>query len=249
MVPFNGGKMNHIFAPGKGVYEETFTCDAARRCFQDTTGNASLKVHGECCLLIKQEKSDNEFEWVFCTRYDSKGKPFPNEAIAVPAGVHPAKYDNHAYCFIPLDRNKVVGKGSKKTLVGPDTYSAIAAGVASGELPDPNDLDCPNHITVEWVGRKHQGNVDGIDVDHALYVHGSVLVDVPVRTREAVEQMAQTLAIEGLVLYDHVAGEHFKLRFDMFPESAFAKNSKLPGTSHCTTIKPKVIAPEAANVP
>lgn len=245
MVPFNGGKMNHIFTPGKGVYEETFSCEAARRCFQDIGGTISLKVHGECCLLIKQAKSDDEFEWIFCTRYDSKDKSPPREAFAVPAGVHPAKYDNHTYCFIPLDRNKVTGKGSKTTNVGPETYSAIAAGVARGEIPDPNDPDCPNHITVEWVGRKHQGNIDGIDADHALYIHGSVVVDVPVRTREAVERMAQSIAIEGLVLYDRVTGERFKVRFDMFRGSSFSRNSKLPTAPPGATIMPRVIVPAA----
>jgi hypothetical protein len=247
-VAFNGGKMNHIFTPGKGVYEQTFSCDAAQRCFEDPSSVATLKVHGECCLLTRQPKSEtDDFEWIFCTRHDSKAKPPPEDAIAVPPGVHPAKYGKHAYCFLPLDRNKVMGKGMKNTKVGPDTYAAIAAGVANGDLPDPNGPNCPNHIAVEWVGRKHQGNVDNLDVDHGLYIHGSTIVDIPERSREAIERMAHNVSIEGVVFYDRVTGERFKLRLDMFEGSMFTKNCKQPVTPESTTIKPKVIVTEATN--
>lgn len=244
--------MNHVFRTneGNGAYEQSFTCEAAQRCFEDPNSVATLKVHGECCLLVRQQKPEQEnFEWIFATRYDAKQKPFPDDAIAVPDGPHPAKFRKHAYCFLPLSKDKVVGKGKKKTQQGPDTYAAIAAGVASGALPDPNDSsNCPSHISVEWVGRKHQGNVDNLEVDHGIYVHGSTVTDLPDRSWEAMETMAQTISIEGVVFYDAASGERFKLRFDNFGDSLFKKNCKLPVTAESTNLKPHVIVAEEVSL-
>lgn len=233
--------MNHVFAKDEKYYQPTFTCEAAQRCFEDPSSIASLKVHGECCLLSRGGENNNE--WIFCTRYDAKEKPLPDNAVHVPDGAHPAKFQNHSYCFLPLDKDLIVGKGKRKTRPGPDTYASIAHGAANGDIPDPSDDDCPAHITVEWVGRKHQGNVDNLDVDHGIYVHGSTIVDLPERTFEAVQKMAQTISIEGVILFDAISGERFKLRFDCFPESVFAKNCKQAVTAETTTIKPKVMVP------
>mmetsp|Transcript_14246 Transcript_14246/g.23587 ORF Transcript_14246/g.23587 Transcript_14246/m.23587 type:complete len:263 (-) Transcript_14246:62-850(-) len=246
MVSFNGGKMDHVFCIKEGAYEPAFTCEAAQRCFEDPNSVASLKVHGECCLLVSREKPESEgaeFEWIFATRYDAKQKPLPEDAIPVPHGSQPATFQKHSYCFLPLPKDKVVGKGKRKSHQGPDTYAAIAAGVASGALPDPNDdaITCPPHITVEWVGRKHQGNTDHVEADHGLYVHGSTVVDVPERSWEAAQRMAQAVSIEGVVFYDTVTGERFKLRFDNFSDSLFAKKCKQPITEETTSLKPKVI--------
>jgi hypothetical protein len=336
-IPFNGGKMRHIFKPGKGCYEDGFSCGDAQRCWQDPNTIVTLKVHGECCILIKtpiqpqqqqqpqqpqqqqQQQQDLEqgdngggkdgdilidkaaaaaslicYEWIFATRFDSKGKPFPKNHIPLPLITtttnteidddgrrtviqplpQPAVEGQHTYCFTPLDKDAVVGKGSKRSYVGRDTYAAIAAGVKNGNLPDPNNnesggIRCPDFVTVEWIGRKHQGNVDCLDVDHALYVHGSTVVtDFPPvpRTREQVAAMVATSSnsagdsgggswsMEGVVLYWPVTGERFKLRFDMLvPDSLFAQHMKkksseaLAVTPAFTSIKPKVIQAAAAS--
>jgi len=267
-TPFNGGKMNHIFQPGRGHYEEGFASPAAQRCFEDPNSIATLKVHGECCLLVKQrpvmtrttndvvegepaeqqQQQEQDFEWIFCTRLDTKGKPFPPNHVPVPddgTGVQqqPAVFGKHTYCFVPLPPHYVVGKGEKTSRPGPDTYGAIRAGIAAGALPDPNDPTAPDFITVEWIGKKHQGNMDCLEVDHAITVHGSTIVDIPVRTRAAVEEMARTVSIEGVVFQDGETGERFKLRFDMLDDnSLFAERSKQKvSTPDSTSIKPNVI--------
>ncbi|KAL7569238.1 hypothetical protein ACA910_016792 [Epithemia clementina (nom. ined.)] len=288
-LPFNGGKMNHVFTPGKGSYEDSFFSEAAKRCFEDLESIATLKVHGECCILVRQpvappsssdtfggvrsnavtvaDKDSNEtdarpsdegsvqYEWIFCTRLDTRGRPFPENHIPVPSQqqtttsetektmIQPANFEKHTYCFIPLEKDYVVGRGGKKTRPGPDTYAAIDAGVKSGALPHPNSDDAPDYVTVEWIGKKHQGNMDCLDVDHAITVHGSTIVDVPVRTRSAVEQMARDVSIEGVVFHDQKTGERFKLRFDMLvPSCLFAQNSKQKvSRPEFTSIKPIVI--------
>ena len=256
-VPFNGGKMNHIFKPGKGHYEDGFASEAAERCFQDPRSIATLKVHGECCMLVKRPKQTTntplENEWIFCTRLDTRGKPFPENHVPVPTeadgkAVQPAVFEKHTYCFVPLAKDQVVGKGGKKSRPGPDTYAAIQAGIESSQLPNPNADDTPDFMTVEWVGRKHQGNIDFLPIDHAIVVHGSTVVDIPERTREAVEEMAKTVSIEGVVFQDALTGERFKLRFDMLPDSLFAKRSKeKQSTPESTSIKPDYIGVDQAS--
>jgi hypothetical protein len=200
------------------------------------------------------ESQQEDFEWIFRTRYDAKQKAFPDDAIAIPDGPHPTKFQKHAYCFLSLPKDKVVGKGKKKSHQGPDAYAAIAVGLTCGALPDPNDpndsTNCHFHISVEWVGRKHQGNMDNLDADHGLYVHGSSVVDLPERSWEAMQTMAQTVSIEGVVFYDAVFGERFKLRFGNFGDSLFKKNCKLPVSGESTSLKPNVIvAAEASASP
>jgi hypothetical protein len=294
--PFNGGKMNHIWTPGPGYYESTFANEAAERCFHNPRTMISLKVHGECALLLKTLRTnhnnnnnkvsddfdqdvtataaDNDdrnrdnaaepatslYEWTFWTRYDSHGKKDPPPgAIPLPVyddnddnAIQPAVYQDHHYWLVPLDRNFVTGKGKRQTLVGPDTYGAIAAGVASGDIPDANDPNAPPYISVEWIGQKHQGNIDQCTTaDHAICLHGQVVLNhwfpLPQRSRHQIETLATTtLSIEGLVLYDPDTGERFKIRFDMFPNSLFARRQRnntkttIP-TIETTSIKPKAI--------
>lgn len=233
MQAFNGGKMNHVFVPGRGKYEEGYSCPEAKRCFLDPNTRISLKVDGECAMVVRQAG-----RWVFFRRQDNyKGS---DETIEVPAGAQPASFDKHNYCFVKVSPDLVTGKGKRKSQVGPDTYQAIEQAVASGLLPDPTSEGCPEFVTVEWVGRKHQTNIDGWEFDHGLYVHGSSTLEVE-RTRAAVEAMAKVEAIEGLVLEDPITGQRFKLRLDMLPDSLFAARKKRGEKS---TIKPKVAGPE-----
>lgn len=257
--------MNHVFTPEKGYYGAGFASAQAQRCFEDPRSIATLKVHGECCMLMKQpirmrdQNEENEeedlkkteteqqqvYEWIFCTRLDTRGKPYPENHIPIPfvSGIQPPVFQKHSYCFIPLPKDLVSGKGSKKTCPGPDTYGAIRAGVESGALPDPNGNNSPDFVSVEWIGKKHQGNVDCLVVDHAITVHGSTVVDIPERSRSFVESMARNVSIEGVVFQSLDTGERFKLRFDMLvPDSLFAINCKKPvSTPDTTHIKPVVI--------
>jgi hypothetical protein len=63
---FNGGKMDHIFVPGKGKYEEGFSSPEAEACFLNPQSKATLKTDGACCMLWRQDN-----KWVFCERQDN----------------------------------------------------------------------------------------------------------------------------------------------------------------------------------
>ena len=90
-------------------------------------------------------------------------------------------------------------------------------------IPDPNGDDCPNFITAEWVGKKHQSNMDNILVDHAIVLHGTTKIEIP-RTFKEIEELAKVFSIEGVVLTSNRTGERFKIRFDMFQDSLWRKN-------------------------
>eukprot|EP00056_Hartaetosiga_gracilis_P005396 m.84292 g.84292 ORF g.84292 m.84292 type:complete len:280 (+) comp12153_c1_seq2:145-984(+) len=257
---FNGGKMNHIFKQtqeGKRLYVNEFTCEAAERCFNDPNATVTLKVDGECAMLKRvkviddhpseedgddQIKNDNttSFKWVFYRRQDNfKGE---GETTPIPDGAQPAHFEGHNYCFIPLDENLVTGKGKRKSFVGVDTNAAIRVGVSAGLIPDPNNTSSPKFITVEWVGQKHQQNMDFCPSHHGIVVHGTTPIEVP-RSFEEVAEMAKTCAIEGGVFEDKASGERFKLRFDLFEGSLFKQHKRThkPTTSETTTIKPTII--------
>lgn len=222
LVKFNCGKMNSILVPGKGKYEgkDMFTSEIAQRAL--LTGTAYLKVHGECSMLVKQDD-----QWMFYMRRDNyKGD---DDQIGIPDGVQPASYGKHNYSLVLLD---------PKSKFGVETYQAIEHGVRRELIPDPTLSDSPDYLSVEWVGKKHQGNVDGVPVDHGLVVHSSCIFEDPPRDIDTLYQMATEVAIEGLIYQDPETGERFKFRFDMCPDSKF---KKLKRNSDITDIRPTVI--------
>eukprot|EP00055_Hartaetosiga_balthica_P010615 m.45868 g.45868 ORF g.45868 m.45868 type:complete len:267 (-) comp7238_c0_seq1:1382-2182(-) len=248
---FNGGKMNHIFKQNeKFLYVNEFTCEAAERCFKDMRAKVTLKVDGECAMLKRgqaeapvDDNADSNAQlkkWIFYRRQDNyKGE---EESIPVPEGPQPGSFQSHNYSFVPLGATLVTGKGKKKSFVGEDTYAAIDVGVTAGLIPDPNDDSAQEFITVEWVGQKHQLNMDFCPAHHGIVVHGTTPVKVP-RTFEEVAEMAATCAIEGVVFEDGETGERFKLKFTSFQPSLFNlhKRKHKPTTGISTTIKPTII--------
>jgi hypothetical protein len=247
--PFNGGKMNHVFVPERGSYKNEFTSEEAERCFKDISTSVTLKVDGECACLVKTYYY-TEFRWEFYRRQDNV-KDIDPGTVEMPLfnGVQPSSFQKHNYSLVSLPKNHVTGKGGKRSEPGPETYAAIQKGMDECLIPDPNHPKCPNHITVEWVGRKHQSNMDNLPCDHAIAIHGFTKLVLPgERTYENMAQLATEMSIEGVVFESRKTGERFKLRFDMFPNSlwkqrkkAVCGKNKIAVTDEATTVKPMII--------
>ena len=171
---FNGGKLLHIpktFSEGREMYyTNEFLSDESTETFLD--GKALLKVDGECTALHRELEND-KYAWAFYRRQDNyKGNCITQK---LPSGHQLDTYDqggkSHNYCFLHMPEDYTTGKGTKKSEVGKQTYACITKAVENGNLPDPNKTDCPEWITCEWVGYKHQSNMDGVPYDHALIPH------------------------------------------------------------------------------
>jgi hypothetical protein len=268
--PFNGGKMNSLFElvtieedgvpkwRWKTYYGADHVSEAAARALAE--GPAWVKIHGECSLLILEgveDSSDEEYnatepggrsplkKYGFYMRRDRYKKKKGDLVTDIPEGVQPATFMKHEYSLLRLDENLVTGKGKKKSRPGPETYAAIERGIGEGAIPDPNSLGAPQFISVEWVGRKHQGNVDDIDADHAIAVHSAQIYENPPRTREALEELAMTERIEGLVYMDPETGERFKFKFEVIEGSpaGLMMSGKAPAGEDKTTVKAIVVGP------
>lgn len=260
---FNGGKLYHVFktAPSESnprslVYTNEFTSDHAKEALY--SGTKLLKVDGECSALHKEklissadngtsedrETSADKFEWVFYRRQDNYKGP----SIPLPDGKQPSLYDqggkSHSYSFLKLDPSLVTGKGKKKSYPGPDTYASIEKAVSSGDLPNPNDPDCPEWITTEWMGSKHQTNADGIKYEHVLVPHTSkFLPELTFSSLDEFRQLADKLCFEGCVLI-HPDGTRYKMRTEMTVEKSIwsqkCKNKK-PNDPGVTDYRPQVL--------
>jgi len=225
---FNGGKMNHIWKSVKGKYINEYTCENAKKCFENTETIATLKVDGECAAIIRHKVSVEKWEWLFYRRQDNyKGN---DENIPLPDGTQPASFEKHNYSFVFVPKDLETGKGKRKSYPGRDTYIAIKNAVNTGGLPSANKSKA-DFITIEWVGKKHQLNRDDCHEDHGVVIHGDTIIDIPDRTFETLSEMAQNTCIEGIVLIAE-NGERFKIRFNMFP------NSKWNDKTYPTTYKP-----------
>jgi hypothetical protein len=252
-VPFNGGKMNHIFVPERGNYKNEFTSEEAERCFKDLSTSVTLKVDGECACLVKTyDHSEYKFRWDFYRRRDNVKDIDPGtKQIPLFSGIQPDSFQKHNYSLVSLPKNHITGKGSNRSEPGHETYAAIQKGIDECIIPNPNDINCPNFITVEWVGRKHQANMDNVPHDHAIAVHGYTRVVLfGERTYENISQLATEMSIEGVIFESNKTGERFKLRFDMFPNSLWKQRyklvcgkNKIAVTNEVTTIKPMIITP------
>lgn len=234
MASFNCGKMTHIFEAanvGKQYrYSDVFTSEDAKYAFLNS--KMKLKVHGECCCLVKD---DGKYQ--FYMRRDNHRGTTP--CIPLPTGLHTDTYTSgtkaHHYTLVHL----LPDTKTRNSTPGPSTYAAIRQGISNGVLPDPAIDQSPDHISCEWMGIKHQGNSENFKHDHVIVPHHSlptVAQNVP-RTFQAMEDYAGVTNIEGAVL----TGEHgrrYKLRFDMFKNNAWKMGYPE------TTIKPTVFATE-----
>jgi hypothetical protein len=245
---FNGGKLYHVNQtrpgerPGSLVYTEEFTSTTAQESLEK--GEKQLKVDGECSALHR-ERTPSGWEWVFYCRQDNyKGD---GATVDLPDGQQPAHYDQggkeHNYCWLRVDKEWVTGKGKKRSSPGPDTYDAIAMGVKLGLIPDPASKDAPEWITCEWVGTKHQSNMDGVPYEHALIPHMFPFVpQLHFETLTEFKSLVASQCFEGVVLI-HSNGTRFKMRSDMTGiENEWDKNHrKKPADPGVTTIRPQVL--------
>lgn len=246
---FNGGKMTHLFATDPtsyGKYNMTdpqFTCPEAERAL--AAGKAWIKVHGENACLFRDfipgtDGNDGHWKWVPHKRYDIRSVDNLDAVITKGAKSgklirqlvkgQPREYTSpgkngksgkgHFYVYERIDPNQVTKKGDR---VGPETYAAIATGVADGRLPDPSKADCPNHLTFEWVGVKHQGNTDDWPCNHGLVIHNDAVLENPPRSFEELWSMSKTEMMEGIIYQDPVSATFFKFRFNMCPGAAYQR--------------------------
>ncbi len=240
-MTFNGGKLYHIHTtvPGERqgslVYTCNFTSRSAAAALQH--GIKQLKVDGECSALHREDG-----QWVFYRRQDNyKGAA---ATLPLPAGRQSAQYDQggkeHNYCWLRVDRDWTTGKGTRKSAPGPDTYATIDLAVKMELLPDPTGIDAPEWITCEWVGTKHQKNMDGVPYEHALIPHLEPFVPtLEFTTLQEFQEMVCKECFEGVVLI-HPDGTRYKMRSDMScPESVWEQHYKKKGG--VTTIRPQVL--------
>jgi len=245
---FNGGKLTHPFATkrvGKWqlTYTEDFTSPEAREALEK--GVKLLKVDGACTVLHKESDEKGTWSWRFCQRQDNyKGE---ESTLDLPEGKQPAHYSQggkeHNYCWLPVDPKWVCGKGKRKQFPGPDTYQTISKAVEDGNLPDPSDPEAPEWITCEWVGIKHQKNMDGIPYDHALVLHQESFVSriEGVSSLADFVELAKRECFEGIVIVAE-DGTRFKMRCDMVEGSLWNKFwKKKPTDPGVTTISPQVL--------
>jgi hypothetical protein len=248
IMAFNGGKLYHIFEAERGEdgfygYTSTFISDKAKEALE--TGDIYLKVDGENAMIKREDG-----EWKFYRRQDNyKGK---ETTIPLPDGLQPAHYSQggkeHNYSYLYVSPEWTTGKGKRRSFPGPDTYAVIQKGVEIGLLPDPASDDCPRFITCEWVGRKHQKNMDGIPVDHALVPHippfTPKLTYNPV-TFDSFSVLARTKVFEGMVIR-HSDGTLFKLRSDMIRGNLWGSIKHKPLEPRATDISPLVLTKDGA---
>ncbi len=242
---FNGGKLFHIFqteSQGRNlVYTDQFLNEDAKLAF--TQGKGILKIDGECCA-IHLEETEHGYMWRFYRRQDNyKGS---ESTMPLPDGAQLDTYDQggkpHHYCFLPMKVGYATGKGSSRSLVGFNTYQAISNGVKLGLIPDPNDSNAPEWITCEWVGTKHQKNMDGIPYEHAIVPHYEpFLPQISASDFEGFKAMAREECFEGVVFQSPVTNKRYKLRTNMMPEGIIwdcENKKKKPSGPNVTTIRP-----------
>jgi len=245
-MAFNGGKLYHIFEAERSEdgfygYTPTFTSDTAKEALE--MGDIHLKVDGENTMIKRENDA-----WNFYRRQDNyKGKEV---TIPLPDGLQPAHYSQggkpHNYSYLYVPRDLTTGKGKRRSFPGPDTYAAIQKGVELGLLPDPTSDNCPEFITCEWMGRKHQKNMDGITVDHALVPHIDPFVPALYRgliTLDIFSECARSQLLEGFI-FKHPNGTMFKLRTDMVKGNLWGSTKHKPLDPHVTFTSPIILTKE-----
>ena len=245
-IMFNCGKLYHIATIKDGIkacYTDDYISDHARKAME--VGIAHLKVDGECTSIHREQRTDGTWWWRFYRRQDNyKGT---EEVMALPDGMQPDIYTGggkpHHYVLLPVSPDLTTGKGKRRSAPGPDTYAAIAKGVEIGMLPDPASSDAPEWISCEWIGTKHQSNVDGVPFDHGLVPHCEPFTPrIECTSLADFSELAREECIEGLV-YLHPDGTRYKMRCNMVNNNKWDSEikKKKPADPGVTTIRPKVL--------
>lgn len=234
--------MLHAFIPGRGLYEEgyKFTNDEVEEMMESEDTLFTVKVDGENAMLMRERDEEDKTKWTWNFYYRQDNPKSMEGLKPLPEGAQPDVYESHHYFYRKLDRDLVTGKGKKKTSPGPDTYAAIQKAVdILGYLSDPNDEDCPDYVPCEWIGTKHQKNVDGYSCEHGIALHGFMSIENFPRTAEEIAKLAKTECYEGVVAMNPKTHRCYKIRLDMFPDSRFKKEkgNKKDKTTQITTLR------------
>lgn len=271
MSRFNLGKLYHVYKTTKRVdsndlvYTGEYLNDETRSLMNDPNTTAELKVDGEATMIVKQVHKYGGYQltedtwynpWQFYRRQDNYRGPCMS--IPLPAGKQPDTYNQgkpHHYRLLWVDPESGTSKQNK---MAQETYAIIRKAAELGILPKLSDKGSTPFISCEWVGKKHQLNLDGIPYDHALVPHlpeFTGITNFP-RTFDGLQRFFEEHVVEGLVL-QHPSGTRYKIRADMFPTSGWVREGdkrrkrirelkklklpKKPIVESVTTIKPKVL--------
>ena len=134
-------------------------------------GDATLKVDGSCCAIIKG---------LFYKRYDAKGKKVPEGAIPC---CEPDPVTGHFPHWVAVDPTNPADKWFW------EAYTQTVF-INCGPLADG---------TYEAIGKHFQGNPYGREAD-VLEQHGQVIFDVP-RTLDGIKKYLEENYIEGIVFW------------------------------------------------
>jgi hypothetical protein len=245
---FNGGKLEHVFKTkkdGRNVqYIPEFTSPEAKACFEDEGTVWFLKVHGENGMLVADE---DKGAWVVYLRRDNYKPSSPDvRTMPLPPGQQPDTYSSgvkeHHYIYVRLE-DAIQAKPSKKEKVVNETLAAVRNAVEAGFIPSVETAMERNtkYISFEWIGKKHQGNVYGLECDHAIAPHHlQFIMRAGKATFEAIADSAKREQMEGVVLKSKT-GKYYKIRYGNFPDSAWAKTSRI--SKDDTLLWPKYMCP------
>lgn len=221
-----GGKMGHIFEysikDGKNLYDfNKFSSELAKQAFHD--GKWTIKFHGANGFLTKEDNIVKIWE-----RRDLLDKPLsslqnieylelssfitnPNYKKTILPEFYESNKKKHHYVFIKVQENSKMGK---------KLYPRIT------ELLENLDNFCQS---IEFVGQKIQANSkqfywNGIkDHSYGVIFHSSIETFVPKLSFEKLQEIAETIKIEGWVIYHK--GSAFKLRTNMITSNPVFTNN------------------------
>ena len=240
-----GKKVEHIWKRDKeGYYTGEFTSIKAKKCFDNEHTIVTLKTEGECAalILIDHPEKINKKQWAFCQRLQNYNGH--KTVIPIPKSTLNSSrfHEDTGYEYVMVSPKLVHQTGEKKSFVGRDTYKAIRAGVRFGLIPKPNSDNCPEFISVEWIGSKHGINADNVPCEHGIVIHGTTKVIIQ-RNFKDMLNLSQKCSIEGIVIHA-LDGDKFKIDMKCFQDSRYEQAKKLTINSYTTSIKPVVIVKE-----
>jgi len=189
-------------------------------------GRLYYKIDGSNGMLVRDRSGDEEESATFLAyqRLDTRGKPIPENCVALPAGENAESYEGHSYCYEPILAN-VDGKKARKRnqamLATVEHFSEHLSGLHS------------DFVSIEWVGKKFN-KTPGVPADIAIAIHSEQTCDENVeRTYDGMRSflLEADPPIEGLVL-EH-EGIFWKIRADCFDRKCKFK-------THTATARPPV---------
>jgi hypothetical protein len=171
VAAFNGGKMMHIFKaddtnPMAWAYFPEYCSDEAEQALK--LGRLFYKIDGSNGMIMvdRNGKDDKNPVLRAYERFDTRGKPFPENHVPIPDGLN----DKRTYCYIPIDVNVHGKKAKQRNQAMLDVVEANADRI----LQHGQDF-----VSIEWVGKKFNGTPN-VPHDVAVAIHDEQVCEEPV---------------------------------------------------------------------